>query len=76
MSTNPHVNYVAAYENGWRDGQKAMKETLKAKKHEERDLKVAIVSIECTIAWLDNGNDPKQAAQELRHALARLKDAT
>lgn len=36
------------------------------------DYAAARASLECTIAWLENGNDPKQAATELRHNLSRL----
>jgi hypothetical protein len=30
-------------------------------------------SLECTAAWLENGNDPKEAAAELRLNIAKLR---
>jgi hypothetical protein len=68
-----HVDYVTAYDNGWKDGQRALRKHMRETSHEYLHARDVLNSLECTIAWLENGNDVDQAVEELRLQVARLK---
>jgi hypothetical protein len=75
VSTNkhPHVDYLTAYDNGWKDGQRALRKHLRETSNEYMHARDVLNSLQCTIAWLENGNDVDQAVEELRLQVLKLK---
>jgi hypothetical protein len=70
-------NFATPYNQGYRDGAKAERERQQAAVEaggsmSAREWAVQI-SLECVVAWLENGRDTQEAVVELRRDIALLR---
>jgi hypothetical protein len=67
------IDYATTYNTGWRDGQKEIKERLKARGRDDATLESVRTSMICTVKWLENGADVNQAIEELKLQIEKLE---